>query len=188
MSKVIPGRTDNNLKNRFHNLKRQLIRDEESRSRSQLPEDYNELVYSERVRDLPQFTKTRIEDMWNHSRNLGMISASSAVQESRDDNDATAEGGDSSTIVGAEAVKLRKLGPFETVTEPLQCGRCGLFMPSAQCGTEMCTKTKWCRVCTKVSMHLGGGVLRECMNLRKTQDKALVAGVDNMMAEIWGGK
>lgn len=178
MSKVIPGRTDNNLKNRFHNLKRQLIREEDSRLRAPTPEDYNSLVHSERVREIPQFLRTRIEDMWNHNRNVGVIAASSA-QESRDDEVAT----DPSS--GADEQKLRKFGPFETVTEPIQCGRCGMYMPSVQCGNEMCTKTKWCRVCTRAPMHLGGSVLRECLNLRKTQDMELVEGVDKLLHEVW---
>ena len=89
-----------------------------------------------------------------------------------------------SSLIGTDGHKHRKFGPFETVTEPIQCGRCGLFMPSVQCGNEMCTKTKWCKVCTKVSMHLGGNVLRECVNLRKCQDRDLVRGVDRMMTEV----
>lgn len=171
MSKVIPGRTDNNLKNRFHNLKRQLQREEESRLRAPTPENYELLVHSGKVREIPKFLRTKIEDMWKHERHIGVVAANSA-QESRDDvNDGV------HSSMGADVQKMRKFGPFETVTEPVQCGRCGLYMPSVQCGNEMCTKTKWCRVCTKVSMHLGGNVLRECLNLRKDQDRELADGV-----------
>ena len=204
MSKVTPGRTDNNLKNRFHNLKRQLQREEDRRMRGPPPEEpvkgYKDLVHADKIREIPQFLRTKIEKMWNHQCHIGHIAANS-VKESRedvdpDDNDSGAvtatkeveeeqqqhkDNGalESSTAEGDQ--KFRKFGPFETVTEPIQCGRCGLFMPSVQCGDEMCTKTKWCRVCTKVSMHLGGSVLRECMNLRKRQDGEVAKGVEKLV-------
>jgi len=201
MSKVIPGRTDNNLKNRFHNLKRQLQREEDRRKRCDatktLPD--KELVYVDRIRkEIPRYLRTKIEDMWNCEKHIGHIAANSVV-DSRQDYSVEDSGRDS----GAAATKedgeqdeepnhgelstgegdqmFRKYGPFETVTTPIQCGRCGLFMPSVQCGNEMCTKTKWCRVCTKVSMHLGGNVLRECMNLRKSQDVEVAMGVEKLM-------
>eukprot|EP00571_Detonula_confervacea_P000480 CAMPEP_0172314676 /NCGR_PEP_ID=MMETSP1058-20130122/23101_1 /TAXON_ID=83371 /ORGANISM="Detonula confervacea, Strain CCMP 353" /LENGTH=747 /DNA_ID=CAMNT_0013028605 /DNA_START=101 /DNA_END=2344 /DNA_ORIENTATION=+ len=202
MSKVIPGRTDNNLKNRFHNLKRQLQREEDRRLRGPPPEEpvkgYKKLIHSDKIREIPQFLRTKIEEMWNHQRHIGHIAANS-VQESREEDQEEDSGGAKEEVVdeqqkdsavessmGAAATeddqKFRKFGPFETVTEPVQCGRCGLFMPSVQCGDEMCTKTKWCRVCAKVSMHLGGNVLRECMNLRKSQDGEVAKGVEKLLA------
>lgn len=192
MSKVIPGRTDNNLKNRFHNLKRQLIREEESRLRAPKAEHYESSVYSERVREIPQFLRSKIEDMWKQERHIGVIAANSIQELSAGEEDTTAteekEGGVGAELAAVEeAQRLRKFGPYEIVTEPIQCGRCGLFMPSVQCGNEMCTKTKWCRVCTKVSMHLGGNVLRECLNLRKIDEKELIEGVGKMMNEVWNG-
>ena len=176
MSKVIPGRTDNNLKNRFDNLKRQLIREEESRSRAPILDDHEQLVHAEKVREVPEFLRTRIEDMWKHQQHIGLIAANTS-REARDDVSVSkVDDKGNGVTLAADMQKLRKFGPFEVVKEPLQCGRCGLFMPSAQCGNEMCTKTKWCRVCTKVPMHMGGSVLRECLNLRKTQDKELATG------------
>lgn len=192
MSKVIPGRTDNNLKNRFHNLKRQLQREEDSRKRQAVPDGYDNMVRVDRIRDVPAPLRTRIEDMWNHRRNIGLCAADSYAPDApagdgsrerdaankkdggtkAEEKDGQAEGSSasSSTAVAAEAAKrYRKFGPFEPVAEPSQCGRCGLFLPSVQCGNEICTKTGWCKVCTKVSMHLGGSVLRECLNLRKGQ-------------------
>mmetsp|Transcript_11530 Transcript_11530/g.18762 ORF Transcript_11530/g.18762 Transcript_11530/m.18762 type:complete len:155 (-) Transcript_11530:270-734(-) len=153
-----------------------------------MPDEYEASVHSERVREIPQFLRTKIEEMWNHKRHIGVVAANS-IEESREEEAKDEEkdsGADSSTL-GADLQKFRKFGPFETVTEPIQCGRCGLFIPSVQCGNEMCTKTKWCRVCTKVSMHLGGNVLRECLNLRKSQDGELVDGVDKLMNEVWNG-
>ena len=86
-------------------------------------------------------------------------------------------GGESSS----SSSRHRKFGPYEAVIEPTQCGRCGLFAPSVQCGNEICTKTRWCQVCTKVSLHLTGNVLRECMNLRKSQEEKIARGLEKLM-------
>lgn len=196
MSKVIPGRTDNNLKNRFHNLKRQLQREEDGRLRAPEPEGYQQWVHVERMREIPQFLRTKIEDMWNHKRHIGVISANS-VREFREEDATPAakeeepakDGGNQSVesatgaVTATEDQRLRKFGPFEPVSMPSQCGRCGLFVPSVQCGNEMCTRTKWCGVCTRVSMHLGGNILRECLNLRKCEDLGVAKGVDTIVAE-----
>ena len=186
MSKVIPGRTDNNLKNRFHNLKRQLQREEDSRIRAPEPERYNELIHVEKVREVPKHLRTRIEDMWNQPRHIGLAAANS-VQESRDEresckDDEMKKDGDDHQRAGS-----RRFGPFETVTEPIQCGRCNLFMPSVHCGNQVCTKTKWCRTCTKVSINLSGNVLRECLTLRKCQDVQLERDVEMLVAQIRNG-
>jgi len=85
MSKVIPGRTDNNLKNRFHNLKRQLQREEDGRLRAPEPEDYDKLVHADRVREVPRHLRTNIEDMWKQERHIG-ISAAASVMDSREDD------------------------------------------------------------------------------------------------------
>ena len=81
MSKVIPGRTDNNLKNRFHNLRRQLLREEDSRLHGPEPVGYAGLVYAGRVRKVPHFLRTKIEDMWNYRHNIGLIAAGSTREE-----------------------------------------------------------------------------------------------------------
>jgi len=196
MSKVIPGRTDNNLKNRFHNLKRQLQREEESRLRAPNPDDYEETVHVDRVREVPRLMRTRIEDMWNQPRHIGLVAADSVADSREDEPDAKDEGGgaiaadkDNKDGADSEAQRARKFGPFEAVAGPTQCGRCGLFLPSLQCGTELCVKTKWCRVCTKVSMHLGGNVLRECLNMRRETggDRELAEGVELLMKGVWNG-
>ncbi len=197
MSKVIPGRTDNNLKNRFHNLKRQLYREEDSRQRSltsttttdavAADKNMRAMVYSENVREIPKFLRTRIEDMWNYKRHIAVVAANSyatVVQESREEVEVFEEekqGGGNVVMESSQTSSHRKFGPYEAVVEPTQCGRCGLFLPSVQCGNEICTKTKWCKVCTKVSFHLTGNVLRECMNLRKIQEEDLARGLEKLM-------
>ncbi len=207
MSKVIPGRTDNNLKNRFHNLKRQLIREEDSRQRGAEPSGYASLVHAERVREVPHFLRTRIEDMWNYRRNIGLVAAGTVREELSPEDVAVVgvvpvkidekEGLGTSSIVGGsgtttttveeEEPRTRRFGPFEVVSDSTQCGRCGLLVPSVQCGNEVCSRTRWCRVCTRVSMHLAGNMLRECINLRRVQDAEVVGGMEKLMNDIWNG-
>jgi hypothetical protein len=203
MAKVIPGRTDNNLKNRFHNLKRQLHREEDSRVRSPTAEVADMMrskVYVENIREIPKYLRTKIEDMWNYKRHIGLVAADSSAavleQESREEVEVKeeekdggggttgGEGGTSaeSTPTIEQQPRHRKFGPYEAVMEPTQCGRCGLFLPSVQCGNEICTKTKWCKVCTKVSFHLTGHVLRECVNLRKNSDEELSRALEMLMS------
>jgi len=159
MSKIIPGRTDNNLKNRFHNLKRQLGREEDARSRASPPKNIDDIVHVGKIRNIPSFLTTKIEDMWDVQGHIGIIVA----------NTVEGEGDEKSNEpVGEEGRHRDFFGPFIPIEDsPVQCLRCGLFAPSLQCGTEICSKTKWCKSCTKAPMHIGGSVLRECLSLRK---------------------
>lgn len=157
MSKIIPGRTDNNLKNRFHNLKRQLVREEDARSRASLPKNIHHIVHMDKIRKIPSSLTTKIEDMWNAEGHMAIIVANTV-----------SEGDGPDEAVGEEGRHRDFFGPFIPVEEsPVQCLRCGLFAPSLQCGSEICSKTKWCKSCTKAPMHVGGNVLRECLSLRK---------------------
>merc|ERR1719491_2315158 len=54
MSKMIPGRTDNGIKNRFHNLRRQLEREDEQRMRLSKPSDFPEEIRLDRRRKFPE--------------------------------------------------------------------------------------------------------------------------------------
>jgi hypothetical protein len=161
MSKIIPGRTDNNLKNRFHNLKRQLGREEDARSRASLPRNIHDIVHVDRIREIPSFLTTKIEDMWDSQGHMGIIVANT-VEGDGDEKSGPNE------PVGEEGRHRDFFGPFIPIEgNPVQCLRCGLFAPSLQCGIEICSKTKWCKSCTKTPMHIGGSVLRECLSLRK---------------------
>jgi hypothetical protein len=112
--------------------------------------------------------RSSIEELWSVERGIGKIAAASTQ-----------------TIHDKEVEQsISRFGPYEKVTSPIQCLRCGLFAPSVQCGTEICTKTRWCRACTDVPMHMGGNVLRECLNLKKIQDKALVNGMEILMNDV----
>ena len=152
------------------------------------------MVHAGRVREVPHSLRTRIEDMWNYRRNIGIVEAGS-FREGSLAKDAT--GGGAAPVArtrggmardprlhppsaaergtGEEdpSGRTRRFGPFEVMSEPMQCGWCRLVIPSVQSSTKMCTKTRWCRVCTKILMHLARNILRKCMNLRRIQDAEL---------------
>jgi hypothetical protein len=165
MSKVIPGRTDNGIKNRFHNLKRQLDREEESRIRAPTPDGYEAKVRFNWIREIPPDMRSSIEELWSVERGIGKIAAGT-FKTGRDVE---------------EDSNGNRFGPFEKVTTPVQCLRCGLYAPSVQCGDEICTKTEWCRACTDIPMHMSGNTLRECLNLKKIQDQKLVHSLEGLM-------
>jgi len=49
--------------------------------------------------------------------------------------------------------------------------RCGLLLPSLQTGDEVCEKSGWCQTCTRIPPHVSSNLLRECLNLRREQEK-----------------
>mmetsp|Transcript_7528 Transcript_7528/g.10386 ORF Transcript_7528/g.10386 Transcript_7528/m.10386 type:complete len:537 (-) Transcript_7528:56-1666(-) len=152
MSKMIPGRTDNGIKNRFHNLRRQLEREDDHRLRLSKPDDFPDEIRLDRIRPFPENLKGKSDDLWDMRQGIGVIAAQSVLG-------------------GGIARNAGRFGPFRPA-EPTgeQCARCGLFAPSAQCGTELCSRTRWCLSCTRVPPHVSGNLLRECLNLRKCQE------------------
>lgn len=53
MSKLIPGRTDNGIKNRFHNLRRQFEREDEHRLRLSSTNEFKDAIRLDRTRRFP---------------------------------------------------------------------------------------------------------------------------------------
>jgi hypothetical protein len=170
MSKMIPGRTDNGIKNRFHNLRRQLEREDEHRVRLSKPEDFPDEVQLDRIREFPKHLRGKCDGLWEMSDGVGVLAAQSVLG-------------------GSFARNAGRFGPFKKA-DPAgeQCARCGLFAPSTHCGTEICTKSKWCIACTRLPPHMCSNILRECLNLRlieeDTQDeqenKLIKAGALNL--------
>lgn len=152
MAKMIPGRTDNGIKNRFHNLRRQLEREDEHRLRLSNIKDFPEEVRLDRVRPFPEHLKGRADELWDMNRGLPILAAQSVL------------GGGITRNAG-------RYGPFRTPKEDELCARCALLVPSVQCGKEICTKTGWCMGCTKIPPHISGNLLRECLNLRRCPDE-----------------
>jgi Myb-like DNA-binding domain len=156
MSKMIPGRTDNGIKNRFHNLRRQLEREDEHRLRLSKAEDFPEEIRLECIREFPKHLWGKNDELWDIHRGLPVLAAQSVL------------GGGISRNAG-------RFGPFRTpdiaAGESDLCVRCGFLIPSVHTGAEVCTKTGWCVSCTRVPPHISGALLRECLNLRRCDDK-----------------
>lgn len=161
MSKMIPGRTDNGIKNRFHNLRRQLEREDEHRLRLSKAEDFPEEIRLERLRDFPDHLKGKVDELWDIGRGIGVLAAQSVLG-------------------GGIARNAGRFGPFRTPQNGDLCVRCGNLVPSVHTGSELCTKTGWCLSCTRIPPHISGALLRECLNLRRAEDKET-----RQMVESW---
>lgn len=151
MSKMIPGRTDNGIKNRFHNLRRQLEREDEHRLRLSAAADFPQEIRLDRVRDYPETMRGRADDLWNMGAGIGVLAAQSVL------------GGGITRNSG-------RFGPYKTPETPEVCVRCGLLVPSVHTGNEICTKTGWCQSCIRIPPHVTGNLLRECLNLRRAPE------------------
>lgn len=174
MAKMIPGRTDNGIKNRFHNLRRQLEREDEHRLRLSEATDFPEEIRLDRLRELPDSLKGKGDELWDMGRGIGVLAAQSVLG-----GGITRNGG--------------RFGPFRTPKNGELCARCGLLVPSLQCGKELCTETGWCQSCTRIPPHISGTLLRECLNLRRCDDKsyrAIIESWEELFApeEATGGK
>ena len=152
MSKIIPGRTDNGIKNRFHNLRRQLEREDEHRLRLNASRDFPEEIRLELIRDFPKELRGKAAELWDIKSGLSVLAAQSVL------------GGDRTRTAG-------RFGPFrEAVSGEDACARCGFMLPSVQTGSQICTKTGWCQSCARIPPHVSGNMLRECLNLRRCQN------------------
>lgn len=158
MSKMIPGRTDNGIKNRFHNLRRQLEREDEHRLRLSKAEDFPEDIRVNRIRkEWPEKLSGKNDGLWDMHKGIGILAAQSI------------SGGQNNTGTGITR-NVGKFGPFRLAKqEGEQCVRCGLVVPSVQCGLEVCETTKWCQSCTRIPPHISGNLLRECLHLRRSE-------------------
>jgi hypothetical protein len=151
MSKMIPGRTDNGIKNRFHNLRRQLEREDEHRLRLSTARDFPEEIRLDRIRQFPEELRGKSADLWDMKSGLSVLAAQSVL------------GGSMSRNAG-------RFGPFRPADAGDVCVRCGFLIPSVHTGSEVCTKTGWCQSCTRIPPHVSANMLRECLNLRRCQD------------------
>lgn len=175
MSKIIPGRTDNGIKNRFHNIRRQYEREDTHRLRLSSVDDFPDEIRHDRLRKFPDHLTGKAADLWDMKSAIGVLAAQSVL------------GGNSS----ANRTNPR-FGPFRVVAagddddnddEIVLCVRCGLCVPSVHTGPEVCTKTGWCQSCARVPPNVSGNLLRECLNLRRVTGAAEVRHV--IEASAW---
>jgi hypothetical protein len=153
---VIPGRTDNGIKNRFHNIRRQYEREDEHRLRLSSNADFPEEIRLARLRDFPTHLLGNSAKLWDLQTAIGILAAQSVL-----------DSGSSSSR------NSNRFGPFREAKNGEMCVRCGFLVPSLQTGTELCSKTGWCQSCTRIPPHASSNFLRECLNLRRCQDKDL---------------
>ena len=151
MSKVIPGRTDNGIKNRFHNIRRQYEREDTHRIRLSTVVEHPEEVRLDRLRKFPEHLTGKSTELWEMKQAVGVLAAQS--------------------VKGAPKASPGRFGPFRPPGEDDVCVRCGMMVPSVQTGDEICTKTGWCQSCTRIPPSISGNLLRECLNLRRCADR-----------------
>ena len=174
MSKVIPGRTDNGIKNRFHNLRRQLEREDGHRLRLSNENDFPDQIRLERLRKFPTSLQGKADELWEIQGGIGVLSAQSVL---------------GTPTTGSNSAAKTYFGPFYSPTvEAELCARCGLAVPSVQTGRELCKKTGWCVACTRIPPHLSGNLLRECLNLRRctedTDQRETIESWGNVPAKV----
>lgn len=152
MSKIIPGRTDNGIKNRFHNLRRQFEREDEHRLRLSTTHEFKDAIRLDRLRKFPDSMEGKASKLWDMHSGIGILAAQS--------------------IMGGNIGRTKNcFGPFRKATDGEMCVRCGFMLPSLQTGDEICEKSGWCQSCTRIPPHVSSNLLRECLNLRREQDK-----------------
>jgi hypothetical protein len=135
MSRLLRGRTDNSIKNRYHHMKRKF----EKRIQS-----------LDSMAEVEELATTLIKE----SQQLLVKNADPLLLKFVA---AHISGATKSTIESEHT-----FGPLR-VCKPAggeSCSRCGLMMPSLQTGRLVCSKTGWCESCTRVSPCVNGDALR----------------------------
>lgn len=86
MAKIIPGRTDNGIKNRFHNIRRQYEREDTHRLRLSNVSEYTEEVRHDRLRNFPEHMSGITLQLWDMKRGIGILAAQSILNGSSSNN------------------------------------------------------------------------------------------------------
>ena len=147
ISKFLPGRTDNSVKNRFHHLKRRFDRQCSIISNTT---EVEELVM--KLQHCQLVFRLRLD------MHMLKYIAHRALYKNTSTSATTTSGADSEY----------SFGPFRVVKGSFEiCARCSLGMPSLQTGRLVCERTGWCETCTRVSPCLSGDTLRSIQNVGK---------------------
>lgn len=168
MSKIIPGRTDNGIKNRFHNIRRQYEREDQHRLRLSSVEDFPDEVRLDRLRKFPEHLEGKSTTLWDMKSAIGVLAAQSVLG-------GPGNGRHESSSGSGVGTTLPRFGPFRKPKDDSieLCVRCGLLVPSVHTGDEICVKTGWCQTCTRIPPNVSANLLRECLNLRRSDTKEL---------------
>lgn len=144
------GRTSNNLKNRFHHIRRRLDKDASaldpkllataSSTKIHVMERLTNYVASDES-PTTDVIKVLVNSLRRLTRLEGLPHGFQFDLEAFDDKD-----GDDDT----------------------PCTRCGLLIPSQQTGNKRCAKTGWCASCASAPSYLCSDILRIAHSERKT--------------------
>jgi hypothetical protein len=174
MSKIIPGRTDNGIKNRFHNIRRQYEREDTHRLRLSSVDDYAEEIRHDRLRNFPEHLSGKSLKLWDMKCAIGVLAAQSIINGSSSCNTANAA---NRSALSNNSHHGNRFGPFREVVASSEsednpgnvelCIRCGFIVPSIHTGNEICTNTGWCMSCALLPPNVCSNLLRETLNLRR---------------------
>ena len=148
--RFIPHRPDNSIKNRFHHLRRRILKDAKTSSGCIASRDISKSVHLERIRSSPTIYR-RICDLMPIIQGILPFLAYLSVEGSCPTN------------------HQYTFGPFRHILSMEQCRRCLLFAPSSQCGRKICNITGWCEACCRVPTYVSSDFLRDCLALRKLE-------------------
>lgn len=144
MAKIIKGRTDNNIKNRFHHIRRRLEKEVSKIVKNRKIEEVASLIRIDSIRRSPLRSETN-SDFAIRARQIIPYLAADTVRNNVDHG---------------------QFGPFVTGQGEF-CTRCSFVVPSVQTGRLIGKKTGWCESCTKVPPYVVGDTLRQCLQLRR---------------------
>jgi len=191
MANLLSGRTDNNIKNRFHHLRRKLEKDVER--------------FAKKAQREGQSGKENASDGTSNAMTASLDSSLAQrlqvlVNERVSGRDTTTFQRKVSTVVGyvaAEAIEQRqKREPQQEGSETVvslskktrisnkknlnsscdehefrtvdprdmeRCQKCHLFLPSKQCGTKIHRVTHWCESCSAVPCYISRDTLYDTL-------------------------
>lgn len=140
IAKMLPGRTDNSVKNRFHHLVRRV-----EKECTDLPNTSWTEALNRKLRESPLFRNVRLDDLEIQCLIAQII---------RNDVASSRTGNDTNN-------KKKKIGEYRlSKVGGETCTRCNLMIPSKQTGRFVCKRSGWCYTCKQVSPYLSGDMLR----------------------------
>jgi hypothetical protein len=147
ISKFLPGRTDNSIKNRFHHLRRRLEKDK--RHSHHYDHVNQQFVHMEVLQNGFNSKEDKCKVLNNMRGVVGYVAVDSLQN-------------------GASLNHFYEFGSFHKAKPSGEmCKRCNLFAPSVQTGRTMCDSTGWCETCTKIPPYMSRDMLRLCLSVRK---------------------
>jgi hypothetical protein len=151
IAKLLPGRTDNSVKNRFHHLSRRL----EKRFANDDTTNNNAITLAaattqqveRKLLDSSLFRRIKVDNL--ELKCIVAHASHKATPKAIQDMD-----------------DKKKIGPFRQCKSAGEtCKRCNLQIPSTQTGRLVCETTLWCYTCAHISPHMGCGDLVRAVHL-----------------------